>query len=97
MISSCSRPSIVKCAKAKCTFYAQFQKFTHNSLFQPDGVQLDLRGLRKIELMETSRSSSGWAVKLGSGLSWNQVGLNMENILLYYNVLKVLDKRVIIY
>jgi len=40
---------------------------------KPDGIQLDLRGIRKIELMETSRSSSGWAVKLGSGLSWNQV------------------------
>ena len=41
--------------------------------FQPDGIQLDLRGLDKIEVVQTNRSTTGWAARLGPGQSWKKV------------------------
>ena len=41
--------------------------------FQPDGIQIDLRGLDKIEVVQTNRSTTGWAARLGPGQSWKKV------------------------
>ena len=38
-----------------------------------EGLQLDMRGLRSVELVQTERSSTGWAVRLGPGASWQEV------------------------
>ena len=37
------------------------------------GLQLDLRGLRAVSLLQTGRSSTGWAARLGPGASWASV------------------------
>ena len=37
------------------------------------GLQLDLRGLSAVELLQTERSSSGWAARLGPGATWGSV------------------------
>ena len=37
------------------------------------GLQLDMRGLSAVQLEETDRSSTGWAVRLGPGATWEKV------------------------
>ena len=32
-----------------------------------------MRGLDKIELLETNRSTTGWAMKVGPGVTWDKV------------------------
>ena len=40
---------------------------------RPGGLQLDLRGLSGVELLQTNRSQTGWAARLGPGATWASV------------------------
>ena len=47
--------------------------------FQAHGLQIDLRGLDKIELLKTNRSTTGWAMKVGPGVTWDKVTIKALN------------------
>ena len=45
-----------------------------------------MRGLDKVELVKTNRSSTGWAVRIGPGATWERVEIvkhKTKQILVY--------------
>ena len=38
-----------------------------------------MRGLDKIELLKTNRSTTGWAMKVGPGVTWDKVTIKALN------------------